>query len=148
VENGSKDKEGQPQEGSEIIGKNIKRLRNALHMKQGDFAAKIGYERKHLSQVENGAAEASPRMIGIICHNLRVDPDWLRTGKGAMFQGGNGRAEDGPFPDVMYAVDPLFKEIVDIYHMLDDEQRDRLLSLARERRQLTIINQAKRRRAG
>jgi transcriptional regulator with XRE-family HTH domain len=186
-----------------MIGNRIKQLRKRLKLNQKIFGEYLGVSDSAISQLEKGKNQPSRKLLKSICSEYRVNPVWLETGKGEMFNAeaphavvekrpyatGDGRTaliqethskveeimisgdmiisealcqyvdvllaamrakerktESGVSPEAMRSGDPIFKEIVDIYSMLDDEQRDRLLSLARERKQLTIINSSRRKK--
>ena len=48
-------------------GERLKKLRNALEIKQGDFAKKISTTQGHISDIENGRKNLSERTIKLIC---------------------------------------------------------------------------------
>lgn len=62
----------------------IKELRNSLGLTQLDFASKIGLK-SSISEIENGKAPITDRTIISICSVFNVNENWLRTGKGDMF---------------------------------------------------------------
>ena len=69
----------------------LKQLRKALNLKQGDFAAALSISQGHLSDVENGRKEVSDRIISICSLKFNANEEWLKTGKGDMF---NPMSED------------------------------------------------------
>ena len=69
----------------------LKEVRKALNMKQGDFAKELSITQGHLSDLENGRKEVSERLINILVLKFNISEDWLRTGKGDMF---NPMSED------------------------------------------------------
>lgn len=62
----------------------IKKLRNSLGLTQLAFASKIGLK-SSISEIENGKAPITNRTIISICSVFNVNENWLRTGKGEMF---------------------------------------------------------------
>lgn len=72
-------------EKEEAMCERLKEIRNALKMKQGDFAAEIKTTQGHVSDIENKRKGVSDRVVEIICLKFDVNEDWLRTGSGEMF---------------------------------------------------------------
>lgn len=70
-------------------GERLKKLRNALEIKQGDFAKKISTTQGHISDIENGRKNLSERTIKLICleswNGQMVSEEWLKNGTGEMF---------------------------------------------------------------
>lgn len=67
------------------MNERLKEIRNALGIKQGDFARKISTTQGHISDIENGRKELSDRTIKLICLEFNVNENWIRTGQGDMF---------------------------------------------------------------
>lgn len=69
-----------------LQGERLKQLRNALEIKQGDFAKKISTTQGHISDIENGRKNLSERTIKLICleswNGKAVNEEWLRSGVG------------------------------------------------------------------
>lgn len=72
-------------EKEEAMCERLKEIRNALKMKQGDFATEIKTTQGHVSDIENKRKGVSDRVVEIICLKFDVNEDWLRTGTGKMF---------------------------------------------------------------
>lgn len=64
----------------------LRELRQALSLKQGEFAQRISTTQGHISDIENGRKELSDRTLKLICLEFGVNEDWLRTGEGEMFK--------------------------------------------------------------
>lgn len=69
-----------------LQGERLKQLRNALEIKQGDFAKKISTTQGHISDIENGRKKLSERTIKLIClenwNGKTINEEWLRSGVG------------------------------------------------------------------
>lgn len=63
----------------------IKKLRKNLNMTQQEFADRIGVKRNTIGQYEIGRNEPIDTVINLICREFGVNEEWLRTGKGEMF---------------------------------------------------------------
>lgn len=63
----------------------IKELRKILKLTQDKFAKSINISRSNLSAIENGTINITDRNIKMICSVHEVKEEWLRTGKGEMF---------------------------------------------------------------
>lgn len=56
-------------------------------MSQKEFGKKIGIEsRAHISSLESGNRNITDRIINDICREFNVSEDWLRYGKGDMYE--------------------------------------------------------------
>lgn len=69
--------------GNELNGR-IKALRKALNLTQQEFGDRIGIKRNSVALIENGR-NTSDQTIFSICREFNVSEEWLRTGKGEMF---------------------------------------------------------------
>ena len=63
----------------------LRNLRKSLNLTQQDFADKIGIKRNTLANYEIGRNEPIDAVISLICKEFNVNEEWLRTGKGEMF---------------------------------------------------------------
>jgi transcriptional regulator with XRE-family HTH domain len=93
----------------------IKAARKALKLTQVDFARQIGLAQTALSMMELGHNTITDKNIKLICVTFNVNEQWLRTGKGQMFN-------DSPY----------VKELCDIFVNLTPETQRYLLLMARE----------------
>lgn len=66
-------------------GVRVKKIRKDLEMTGEQFAALLGVGKSALSMIETGKAALSERNKNILVQDLNVNPDWLETGKGEMF---------------------------------------------------------------
>lgn len=63
----------------------LKELRKALGLGQVEFSKRINIAQSSYSQFENGQRELRDIHISQICSTFNVNEEWLRTGKGEMF---------------------------------------------------------------
>ena len=68
------------------MNERIKKLRKALDLTQQAFADRIGLKRNTVAQYEIGRNEPIEAVILSICREFDVNEEWLRTGKGEMFE--------------------------------------------------------------
>ena len=100
----------------------LKQLRKRLNITQQDFADRIGIKRNTLANYEIGRNEPLDAVISLICREFNVNEEWLRTGKGDMF---NASGDD----ELSYLVgqlcgsdDEFKKEFVKTLCKLSDKQ--------------------------
>lgn len=63
----------------------VKLIRKALQMTQEQLAQRLGVGKTALSMIETGKSRLSARNKNILVQELNVNPDWLETGEGEMF---------------------------------------------------------------
>lgn len=63
----------------------VKLIRKTLGMTQEQLAQRLGVGKTALSMIETGKSRLSMRNRNILVQELNVNPDWLETGKGEMF---------------------------------------------------------------
>lgn len=68
---------------------NIKALRKELGLTQYAFASAIGSAQNTIAGYETGRRKPSNQVISLICKTFNVNEEWLRTGKGEMFDKSN-----------------------------------------------------------
>ena len=67
------------------MGSKIKLIRKELKMTQEQLAQRLGIGKAALSMIETGKCGLSTRNKNILVQELNVNPDWLDTGRGEMF---------------------------------------------------------------
>lgn len=67
------------------MGSKIKLIRKELKLTQEQLAQRLGIGKAALSMIETGKCGLSTRNKNILVQDLNVNPDWLETGKGNMF---------------------------------------------------------------
>lgn len=95
-----------------MLGIRLSALINALGIKKGDFAERIGFAQAYISQILSGVKQnPSDRFYESIKREFNVSIDWLRDGKGEMF------VVDNP------ELSPIEKDLVTKYNSLPLSER-------------------------
>jgi len=103
------------------IGDRIKAVRDSLGITQAAFADKIGSARNTIANYEIGRREPMESTIKSICREFNVNYDWIKTGKGEMFEDiPNGIIEELAND---YDLDELDKQVITEYLKLTPEER-------------------------
>ncbi len=68
-----------------MTGDWIKQIRKELKMTQQQLAERLGVGKAALSMIETGRASLTTRNKNILVQELNVNPDFLETGRGEMF---------------------------------------------------------------
>lgn len=68
-----------------IKGKRVLTVRKDKGLSQEDFGKKIEISQRAVSHIENGVNDLSPRNFKLICQEFNVNPQWLETGEGEMY---------------------------------------------------------------
>lgn len=106
----------------EKICERFKEIRNLLGMKQWDFAKEIKLTQGHVSDIENKRKGVSDRVIEIICLKFNIREEWIRTGKGEMYQYTD--ADDySEISTLIGEKDPKAKQAIIDYWKLSDSDK-------------------------
>ena len=95
------------------INQRIKQVRSELNLSQNEFSKKIFIGQSSLGEIETGARNVNDRIIQLICSQFNVNKNWIKTGKGDMF--------DIEKPDIK------LEHLIEIYKQLDKPLQDYLL---------------------
>ena len=69
----------------ETIGMRVRLMRKQLNLTQEQLAQRLGIGKAALSMIETNKAGLSQRNRNILVQDFNLNPDWLETGKGKMF---------------------------------------------------------------
>ncbi len=69
----------------ETVGERVRLMRKQLNMTQEQMAQRLGIGKAALSMIETGKARLSARNKNILVQDFNVNPDWIETGDGKMF---------------------------------------------------------------
>lgn len=61
----------------EMVGENLRKLREERELSQGVMAAIMGVRRSALSMIENGKQEIYAHQLRKVCVALQVSCDWI-----------------------------------------------------------------------
>ncbi len=67
------------------IGERIRLIRKQLNLTQDQLSQRLGIGKAALSMIETGRAGLSQRNKNILVQDLNINPDWLESGDGKMF---------------------------------------------------------------
>lgn len=101
--------------GNTKIFERVKFVRKTLKMNQKDFGKMIGLTQTSLSMIEVGTNIVTEKNIKLICATFNVREEWLREGKGKIFNNS-----------------PYVKEICDVLGDLTPDTQKSLLIIAKE----------------
>jgi len=109
------------------VGERIRKLRKSLGLNQQEFAKRIGIARGYLSELESGKKPAPDRILKLISHTFGVSYEWLKYGKGEMWEKGG---EEVPVwlrekLKTMGSKDiELLKELIELIEALNEEEKE------------------------
>ena len=109
------------------MNQRLKEVRQTLNMSQAKFAKALSMSNGYVAQVELGNTKVNDRIIKLMHFILNVNEEWLRTGKGDMF-------EEEPNTTLALAVSS-FKELKPIYQEYVLKQIDQLLEIQDKEKQ-------------
>jgi len=67
------------------INERIKQVRSEIKLSQREFAKRIFFSQSTYGEIETGVRKVNDRMIQIISTEFNVNREWIKTGKGEMF---------------------------------------------------------------
>lgn len=104
------------------INERIKKLRGSLKLTQEEFAERLGIKRSTIAAYETGRNEPVDSVISLICREYSVNEEWLRTGKGKMW---NRKKEDDLDKVIeAYHLPKETKILVEVYGQLNQEHQN------------------------
>ena len=109
------------------MNQRLKEVRQVLNMSQAKFAKALSMSNGYVAQIELGNTKVNDRIIKLLHFVLNVNEEWLRTGKGDMF-------EEEPNTTLALAVSS-FKELKPVYQEYVLKQIDQLLEIQEKEKQ-------------
>lgn len=109
------------------MNERIKEIRKKEKLTLKQFGGKLGVSDAAISRIENGDRKLTEQMFLSVCREFNINEDWLRTGKGEMY--------DTPLDDTAMAASNILenedvpfydsiKRIIQIYEKLDPNAQD------------------------
>lgn len=105
------------------MNERVKELRKHLGLSGEKFGDKLCLTRMAISKIENGQNGLTEANIKSICREFNVNEDWLRYGKGDMFNELSKISLD----ELMADADPIDLAIMKAYFSLDKDIRKKAL---------------------
>jgi transcriptional regulator with XRE-family HTH domain len=114
----------------EEIRDRIREVRGRLRLTQGKFAARMGVKQNTWSNIELGTNPCSDRYINLVCLTFNVREEWLRHGRGEIFD-----TIPKPPPEPVFGNDgkplpPDAAELITIYEELVPLNQEAVLTFA------------------
>lgn len=102
-------------------GERVKILRKSLHLTLEKFGDRLGLKNNTISAIETGRNNLTDSLAKLICREYNVNYLWLTEGVGEM---------------INESADSVIDEVVDIYHLKQNEEKflKNLLSLSEQER--------------
>ena len=66
-------------------GERVLAIRKDKDLSQTEFGNRIEISQRAVSHIENGVNDLSPRNFKLICQEFNVNPQWLESGEGEMY---------------------------------------------------------------
>ena len=87
------------------VNDRIKQVRTFLKMTQANFSKRIYISQGSYNDIENGLRKVNDRILQLISTEFNVNKEWIKTGKGKMF--------DKEKPDIG------LEHLIEVYKQLD-----------------------------
>lgn len=107
------------------INHRIKQVRQALNLSQAKFAKAISISNGYIAGIELENRNVNDRIIKLVCVTFNVREEWLRTGKGEMFESEPNRTAELAMKTFM-ELKPAFQKYVlqQINQLLELQEKD------------------------
>ncbi len=106
------------------INQRVKEVRLALNMSQAKFAKELSMSNGYIAGIELEHNKVNDRIVKLMYYIFNVSEEWLRTGKGSMF-------EEKPDPTIELAAS-TFKKLKPVYQEYILKQIDQLLEIQKK----------------
>lgn len=112
----------------------IKQIRKDNKLTQVEFGERIGVKGNTITNYENGLRNPTDAVIKAICREFGVNDDWIRNGKGDMYDVPEDETA-AVVSDLLEESNPFYDIIISImksYKKLDDKSQAALNALIQE----------------
>ena len=117
------------------VNQRIKQVRQALNISQAKFAKAISISNGYIAGIELENRNVNDRIIKLICITFNVNENWLRTGKGDMFNESTNQMAEIALS--------TFRELKPDYQNYVLKQIDHLLELQQKEKEKNIEDEIK-----
>jgi transcriptional regulator with XRE-family HTH domain len=107
------------------INERIKKLRSILCLSQHQFCKQIFISQSSYGEIETGVRNVNDRIIQLICSQYNVNKDWIKNGKGEIFN------PEKPDINLEHLIE-IYKELSEPLQQYLVEQSEILLKLHNE----------------
>ncbi|GHV81364.1 hypothetical protein AGMMS49944_31550 [Spirochaetia bacterium] len=90
----------------------LRALRKALDVNQKEFSKGIFLSSSFYAQIESGTRNINDRIYELISQKYNVNKDWLKTGKGEMFESPPPNMNLEQIMAIYEELNPLFKKYI------------------------------------
>lgn len=105
-------------------------IRKQFKLTQAEFGAKLGTSRDAISNIEQGRVDPSPMICKLLCREFNVNPVWLETGAGEMFEAVTEDEAAAAFFAEALKESGVKNSLVHILAKLDEREWEALASIA------------------
>ena len=103
------------------MNKRVKELRKHLGLSQKEFGDRLGVTDAAISSIESGRRSLTEQMIKAICRTFKAGYDWIKYGKGEMFEALPESLLDEL--SIEFGLDDLDRRIILEYLRLNEQER-------------------------
>ncbi len=119
------------------LGERIKKVRKEKDLTQQEFGEKIGVKQNTIALIESGKRNTSDQLLLGICREFNVSEEWLRTGKGEIFQPTPETTVDKLIQE--FKLDDLDRQIIVEYLQLSEQDRKAIKNYIQKVTQHTVL---------
>ena len=110
------------------MNERIKMIRQNANLNMASFAERIGITISAVSRIESGENNPKDQTVMLICREFNVNEEWLRTGKGEMYNLPTDEVAE-VVSEFLSESNPLYDLVLDVlraYQSADDKTQKAL----------------------
>lgn len=117
------------------MNERIKAIRKKMDLSQEAFGERLGITKSSVSLLESGKNSPSEQTIRLICSEFGINENWIRTGKGDMFEQLTEQEKLMKYTALLLkdkdsAVASAIQTLIVTYEQLDDASKTTLEKIA------------------
>lgn len=105
-------------------------VRKNIGLTQTEFGERLGVSRSAIANIEYGRVEPTPIICKLLCREFNVNPVWLETGAGEMFEAVTEDEAAAAFFAEALKESGVKNSLVHILAKLDEREWEALASIA------------------